>query len=553
MGSFIFIYDGVWKSKCCQRWALKVPTQGHHCSARPRSTAPASMAVTPWAGGNSSGINNATLQSFLLLLLVVSLLLCASRLPLALADDDVEINLDDDGAPDVAAMPMPVPGIKSGIRAVHPAVQGDAPPARVILKRPRPGPTFHPLGGGDPKSRGVVSHDVLYSVGSVPFPMAHAATIVETTSGTLVASFFGGTRETAPDTAIYVCRYENGAWTTPLEVAHGRVEAKANAALATGGGDPQVPGDEAVAQPAPTWNPVLWQAPEGGPLLLFYKTGPIPRRWKGKLKRSFDEGLTWGPEEELLGIGPVKNRPLLLPNGTLLCPSSTEEKGWQSHIEMTSDLGATWTIGPPFGPSKLPAIQPTFLQHPCGRLQMLARPLGNYILTASYGPGEMNTGVPADRSSPSLGGGDEPGPSISESASESDADGSQSGAWGWSSLSELSLPNPNSGIDAVTLRDGRHLLVYNHVMRRGKRGVRFPLQVALSEDGMNWHASIMLEPSKGEFSYPSVIQASDDLVHIVYTWNRKTIRHIVIDPAQMISGRLVSYKLVWPENWEMVE
>ncbi|MFN6107564.1 MAG: exo-alpha-sialidase, partial [Planctomycetaceae bacterium] len=41
----------------------------------------------------------------------------------------------------------------------------------------------------------------------------------------------------------------------------------------------------------------------------------------------------------------------------------------------------------------------------------------------------------------------------------------------------IDLPNPHSGIDGVTLADGRHLLVYNHT----ERG-RSPLNLALSDD-----------------------------------------------------------------------
>ena len=90
------------------------------------------------------------------------------------------------------------------------------------------------------------------------------------------------------------------------------------------------------------------------------------------------------------------------------------------------------------------------------------------------------------------------------------------------------LPNPNSGIDAVTLRDGRQLLVYNHTNKG-----RSPLNVALSRDGHDWQPALVLESGKGEFSYPAVIQTGDGLVHIVYTWKRQRIKHVVVDPTKM--------------------
>jgi alpha-L-rhamnosidase len=89
------------------------------------------------------------------------------------------------------------------------------------------------------------------------------------------------------------------------------------------------------------------------------------------------------------------------------------------------------------------------------------------------------------------------------------------------------LPNPDSGIDAVTMTDGRALLVYNHVSTRRKR---FPLNVAISSDGRRWRALRVLEDQPGEYSYPAVIQGSDGLVHITYTWNRERIKHVVLDP-----------------------
>ena len=78
------------------------------------------------------------------------------------------------------------------------------------------------------------------------------------------------------------------------------------------------------------------------------------------------------------------------------------------------------------------------------------------------------------------------------------------------------LPNPNSGIDAVTLADGRQQLVYNHSDRD-----RSPLNFAVSSDGDKWQAAILLEDEPlAEFSYPAVIQTGDGLVHCTYTWKR---------------------------------
>jgi predicted neuraminidase len=302
---------------------------------------------------------------------------------------------------------------------------------------------------------------------SAPFPSCHASTLAETPSG-LVAAWFGGTREKAADVCIYSSRKSDGKWSAPAKVADGVTDGK----------------------PLPCWNPVLFK-PKDGPLLLFYKVGPSPDRWWGMLVTSADDAKTWSEPRRLPDgtLGPIKNKPVQLPDGTLLCPSSTEDKGWRVHLERTADLGKTWaSTGPLATEGTVGAIQPSVLFHPEGRLQILCR-------TKQL--------------------------RIAESWSE---DGGKT----WTPLKLTELPNPNSGIDAVTLRDGRHLLVYNPT------GLgRTPLAVALSRDGKTWNKVLTLETEPGEYSYPAVIQGGDGTVHVSYTWKRQRVKHVAIDPAKL--------------------
>lgn len=306
---------------------------------------------------------------------------------------------------------------------------------------------------------------------SAPFAECHASTIAETDSG-LVAAWFGGPHERHPDVGIWLSRQVGAGWTAPVEVANG-VESPTNR--------------------YPCWNPVLFQ-PKTGPLMLFYKVGPSPSTWWGMLMTSTNCGETWSKPRRLPEgiLGPIKNKPIQLANGDILCPSSTEHAGWRVHFERTGDLGKTWQATPPVNdPTEIAAIQPAILIHPDGRLQALGRTRQGKIFQVW----SKDNGV----------------------------------TWGKMSLTDL--PNPNSGIDAITLRDGRHLLVYNH--NPAPKG-RSPLNVAVSKDGLHWHAALVLEDEPGsQFSYPAVIQTRDGLVHITYTWKRLRIKHVVIDPAKL--------------------
>jgi predicted neuraminidase len=321
----------------------------------------------------------------------------------------------------------------------------------------------------------ILLEEFIYERG--PYPSVHASTIVETSSHELVAAWFGGTRERSPDVGIWVSRKEKSGWTPSVEVANG-------------------------VQPDgtrhPTWNPVLFQ-PRTGPLMLFYKVGPSPESWWGMLRTSSDGGRTWSEARRLPDgiLGPIKNKPVQLADGTIVSPTSTESESepsrWQVHFERSSDGGKTWSATPALNDgTTIAAIQPSIL--------FLGGAGGSRLLAV----GRTRQGKVFSTSS------DDAGRT-------------------WSALSLIDdLPNPNAGIDAVTLADGRQLIVYNPVPRG-----RTPLAVALSRDGRTWTKTLTLEDQPGEYSYPAVIQTSDGRVHITYTWKRERVKHVVVDPTKL--------------------
>ncbi|MEO8562793.1 MAG: sialidase family protein [bacterium] len=321
----------------------------------------------------------------------------------------------------------------------------------------------------------ILMSEFIYESG--PYPSVHASTIVETTSHELVAAWFGGTRERSPDVGIWVSRHGKDGWTPSVEVANGV----------------QTDGTR-----HPTWNPVLFQ-PRNGPLMLFYKVGPSPEKWWGMLRTSADAGRTWSEARRLPDgiLGPIKNKPVQLADGTIVSASSTESESepsrWRVHFERSSDGGKSWIATSPLNDGvAIAAIQPSIL--------FRDRIGGDRLLAV---------------------GRTEQGKVFSTSSDD--------GGKTWSALSLIDdLPNPNAGIDAVTLADGRQLIVYNPVTRG-----RTPLAVAISRDGHTWTKVLTLEDQPGEYSYPAVMQTSDGRVHITYTWKRQRVKHVVVDPAKL--------------------
>lgn len=151
----------------------------------------------------------------------------------------------------------------------------------------------------------IIKSEFIFLPGDVPFPSCHASTIAEIRNG-LLAAWFSGTAEKSPDVGIWISIFSNGTWSKPVEVADGI---------------------QNNTKRFPCWNPVLYNS--GKKILLFYKVGPSPSEWWGELKVSTDEGITWGSSSRLDNkiYGPAKNKPILLDNGELLCPASTENGG----------------------------------------------------------------------------------------------------------------------------------------------------------------------------------------------------------------------------------
>ncbi|MDF1861776.1 MAG: exo-alpha-sialidase [Verrucomicrobiales bacterium] len=341
----------------------------------------------------------------------------------------------------------------------------------------------------EPKFPGFLSESFIYE--KAPFPECHASTLVETTRG-LTAAWFGGTKEKNPDVEIWSSYNDGNGWSGPRRFADGIQHSGLR---------------------HPCWNPVLFQPEGDAPLMLFYKVGPNPADWWGEVMYSYDRGRSFRdrvrlPEEI---HGPVRSKPITLPNGTVLCPSSTEHDGdWRFHFERffnvaAPELGKSWKR---IEPEKQPyqVIQPTLLVHPDGSIRALMRSKHEKI-------------------------------AVSLSTDQGNS---------WSELELTNMPNNNSGIEALTLADGRHLLLYNHTTgRKGRKdgwGRRNVINLAISDDGIEWKAAAVIEKADtGEFSYPAMIQTKDGLVHMTYTWNRKKVRHVVIDPGKLEAKELSSF------------
>ncbi|MFW6059720.1 MAG: FAD-dependent oxidoreductase [Phycisphaeraceae bacterium] len=295
-----------------------------------------------------------------------------------------------------------------------------------------------------------------------PFASAHASTVGHLANNRFLVAYFAGTREKHDDVGIWLSERWQGGWSAPRRVA------KVN--------------------DLPHWNPVLFPSP-AGPLLLYFKVGPSCDNWATWVMQSDDEGRTWSAPRELapgsaLPRGPVRNKPIVLSDGTVLAPGSDEtNRVWRAFVDISEDGGLSYKPGEPLpldtarikGPG---VIQPTLWESAPGHVHMLLRSTGKHVCRSD----------------------------------------SNDGGRTWSDIQPIDLPNPNSGIDAVRLADGTVALVCNPVPHG-----RSPLSILLSQDnGRTWPHRRDLETEPGEYSYPAIIETPVGMA-ITYTWRRERI------------------------------
>jgi predicted neuraminidase len=306
---------------------------------------------------------------------------------------------------------------------------------------------------------------------AMPTPSCHASTVVELRDRRIMAAWFGGSGEGKPDVAIWGAVRENGKWQPPAVLVR----------------EPEIA----------TYNPVLFHSADGV-LWLYYKFGPNPSEWTAGRLVSRDEGRSWSAPEHLpAGLyGPIRAKPLVLEDGTIVSGSSVESYGsWACWIERSTDNGRTWTRHGPVVIPRPASAPPPARGEESGIIQPVVVPItGRHLRFYARATSDIGRICVAD---------------------------SRDSGITWTDARPTDLPNPNAGIDVVRLKDGRFILIYNHTAKG-----RTPLNLAVSCDGEHWNTFHQLETAPGEYSYPAMIQGQDGALRITYTWKRQKIRYV---------------------------
>ena len=299
-----------------------------------------------------------------------------------------------------------------------------------------------------------------------PFPQSHASTIIGS-NGRYLLAWFAGSYEKADDVGIWMAKGEPGNWSDPYLAVKIRDD--------------------------PHWNPVLFRDPDNR-VYLYFKVGKEIDFWETWVQHSDDGGETWSKPRELVegdrgGRGPVRNRPIVLSNGTWLAPASVEsDRVWDVFVDRSEDGGETWTATDLLQLDREMVegegvIQPALWESSPGKVHMLMRSSSGKICR-----------------------------------SDSDDFGKT-----WSPIVETELPNNNSGIDVAHIEGETIALIYNPVGENW--GKRYPITVAVSNDnGKTWPVKLDLEQGEGddELSYPAIFYEEGNLI-ACYTWNRERI------------------------------
>ena len=301
----------------------------------------------------------------------------------------------------------------------------------------------------------------------------HASTVLPLNDDRVLVAWFGGSQEHNDDVGIYLAEKTPDGFSPPRLMA---------SAL------------------EPHWNPVLHEC-EDGRIMLFYKRGHEIPDWRTFVRKSRDQGKTWGDAYELVpgdasgGRGPVRNKPLRLKSGRIVAPASVERGPWRCFMDLSDDDGHTWRRTPMIDAPKTKTpdvtdargiIQPTLWEDDRG-VHALMRSSEGWVYR-SDSPDEGET---------------------------------------WCDAYPTSIPNNNSGIDLTRLEDGTLVLAHNPVGENW--GKRTPLSLSISRDqGRTWVRQCDLESGPGEFSYPAIVSGGNR-IWLTYTYNRDNIAYWEFD------------------------
>lgn len=303
----------------------------------------------------------------------------------------------------------------------------------------------------------------------------HSATIIELSNGDILAAWWCGSFERASDAAIWGSRLKRGA---------GKWEPAAVLADFPGRFE---------------GNPVLFSLHDGRVWLFFFCQTPESQGLDQIMFReSQDRGLTWYPIRTFSarpGLRP-RNHPIIMPNGEILFPLFDETTG-QSVFLISGNMGKTWEMSR-FIISDPPNVQPTVISRGEGHLYALMR-------------------------------------TWHENPSKRFLWQSESNDYGrtWSDPTYSILPTVGSAVEMIVLKNGNVVVGFND----GKSNKRTPLSIGLSIDqGRTWAYKRNLEEGPGSFSYPSLVQSRDGHIHILYSYNRRYIKHVEINEDWIRNG-----------------
>ena len=327
----------------------------------------------------------------------------------------------------------------------------------------------------------------------------HAASIAELKDGTLVAAWNGGKHEGSADIRIYFTTRAVGKHWSPRSgiVSRESASRELNRYIKTLG------------------NPLLFTDLTDRLTLIFVTVSL--GRWSGSslnMKTSTDRGRTWSRSQRLtlnpfFNLGElVRNNALRLANGGFAVPIHHEFAGIFSELLWLHPGGLAQA--PEYFKTRLTRgkkyLQPAIVEFsPSDALAFhrSSRPNGRIAMSLSHDGGTT-----------------------------------------WTAPWPLDLPNPGSGLNAMLLSDGRVLLAFNDSLsRRDKLALAVSSRAAAEATGIDfrrWRRVAILEYTPGkDFSYPFMLRTADGKIHMVYTWNRERIKHVVFN-EKWIERRLSS-------------